>query len=328
MLAPGSMDRRSFLGRGSAMAAGLSSWASHARSASAGPAGNAVAPATVPPTESLQGLSTYQLGPQLWVRWNNRLAACYRAHRSQKFPYLFPLAGPASGLSLTSESSLPYPHHRSNYFACDRVLGGNYWQEGLEKGQILSVGPRWGAVTPTSVEILDACEWRVGENPAVMKDRRMLRLSFASPRLRFVDWEIEWTALVDLAIPKTNHSLFAIRGADDIVPAGGGTLVNAEAATGEKGTFGKASAWCAFHGDRPGGVHEGIALFDHPGNPWSPCPWFTRDYGFLSPTPLDFRTEPLPFKAGQRFRLRYRLVLFAGTPSEADLPALHRAWAA
>jgi hypothetical protein len=33
---------------------------------------------------------------------------------------------------------------------------------------------------------------------------------------------------------------------------------------------------------------EGIALLDHPGNPWSPCKWFTRDYGFISPSPFNW----------------------------------------
>ena len=35
-----------------------------------------------------------------------------------------------------------------------------------------------------------------------------------------------------------------------------------------------------------GGVTEGIAIFQHPGNRWYPSKWFTRDYGFFSPTPM------------------------------------------
>jgi len=112
-------------------------------------------PAAEPGTD---GLTTYQLGPQIWVRWNNRPLTCYRAHRSQKYPYLYPLAGPQTGLSLTTETALPWPHHRSLFFGCDRVNGGNYWQEEFDKGQILSAGPKlakprrnpWKSSTPVT----------------------------------------------------------------------------------------------------------------------------------------------------------------------------------
>ncbi len=317
-----SLPRREFLGRALAGAAGAVMGGTGGAVTRAG-AGAPVDPLTGPMT----GLATYQVGPQFWVRWDNRIVTCYRAHRSQKFPYLYPLAGPASGLSLTAESSLPYPHHRSAYFGCDRVNGGNYWQEGLERGQIQSTGPSWGEVTPTSVELRDECEWRLPGAPVVMKDARRIRVTVPGPRWRFIDWDLVWTAVVDVTIPKTNHSLFSIRGAEDIVPTGGGTLINAEGATGEKGTFGKPSAWCAFQGRRLGGIQEGIALFDHPANPWSPCPWFTRDYGFLSPTPLFFREQPYALAAGQSVRLRYRLVLFEGTLEQAELAARYREWA-
>ena len=32
-----------------------------------------------------------------------------------------------------------YPHHTSLLFGCDLVNGGNYWQEGLERGRMISV---------------------------------------------------------------------------------------------------------------------------------------------------------------------------------------------
>jgi hypothetical protein len=178
------------------------------------------APAGGPPTEG-QGLTTYQLGPQIWIRWNNRLLTCYRAHRSQKYPYLYPLAGPVSGLSLTAETALPFPHHRSLFFGCDRVNGGNYWQEGYEKGQILSAGPRLGQAGKESVEILDACEWQKPGEPVVMKDERKLTVTVAGPRLTFIDWEILWQAVVDVQVQKTNHALFSMRAASDLTPLGG-----------------------------------------------------------------------------------------------------------
>jgi hypothetical protein len=284
-----------------------------------------------PAVDESAGLTTYQLGPQIWVRWNNRLLTCYRAHRSQKYPYFYPLTGPVSGLSLTDETALPWPHHGSLFFGCDRVNGGNYWQEDFDKGQILSGGPKLGKATKEFVEILDACDWQRPGGPVVMKDQRRITVRVPNERLRFIDWEIEWQARENIVIQKTNHALFSMRAALDIAPKGGGNLVNAEGATREKGTFGKKSAWCGFFGSRAGMAGdsvEGIAIFDHPRNPWSPCPWFTRDYGFASPTPFYLMDKPWQLAAGNSVTLRYRVVLHGGDPKAAKLAALYREWTA
>jgi len=285
--------------------------------------------AEIQPEPGAEKLTAYQDGPQVWVRWNNAQLTGYRAHGSQKYPYLFPLAGPVTGLSLTTESSVPYPHHRSVLFACDRVNGGNYWQGPVPEGQIVSVGLKLGKVTPESAEILDRCEWRRPGRPVVMTDRRRLTVTVASPRLRFLDAEITWTAVEDVTVQKTNHSLFSVRAAADVIPWAGGTLVNSAGLSGEKATFGKPAAWCTCFGKRqgfPGDVVEGIALLDHPKNPWAPTPWFTRDYGFISPSPFNFIAKPWQLAAGQSVELRYRVVLYAGTPEEIGLGGIYKAW--
>jgi len=289
------------------------------------------APKLVPGADRL---TAYQVGPHIWVRWANRLLTSYRAHPTQKYPYLYPLTGPLSGLSLTTETSLPYPHHRSLLFACDRVNGANFWQGGLESGQIISSGPKLGETAARSVELSDRCEWRAGSKSVVMRDRRRIVITVAHDRLRLIDFDIRWEAAQDVAVPRTNHSLFALRAAPDMTPWRGGTLLNSEGAAGEKATFGKPADWCTYFGRRrpPGSrpfadqIVEGIALFDHPENPWAPTPWFTRDYGFISPTPLYFRDTPWRLSAGQAIRLRYRVVLYAGTAEQADLPTLFQKW--
>jgi hypothetical protein len=75
-------------------------------------------------------------------------------------------------------------------------------------------------------------------------------------------------------------------------------------------------------------VVEGVALFNHPLNPWKPCPWFTRDYGFISPNPLHFAAKPWQLAAGKSVQLRYRVVAYAGTPTDAGLEGIYKAWAA
>ena len=162
-----------------------------------------------------------------------------------------------------------------------------------------------------------------------MRDQRRFKITVAGPRLRMIDAQITWTAVADATILKTNHSLFALRAARDITPWGGGTLVNANGEEGEKATFGRQAAWCAYWGKRRGNpaVVEGIALLDHPQNHWSPCKWFTRDYGFISPTPMNFIDTSWTLAAGKSVTLRYRVLLFAGDPKEAQIDRNYRAWA-
>ena len=60
-------------------------------------------------------------------------------------------------------------------------------------------------------------------------------------------------------------------------------------------------------------------LLQHPSNPWYPSPWFTRDYGFMSPTPMYWpeNDKETLMKKGTVLNLRYRVLVHAGTHLEA-----------
>ena len=316
-----SINRRHFMRLSTVAVATPAAFCSKAQPAPA-PAQRRVAPDS-------EELTNYQIGPQIWLRWHNEPLMSYRAHPTQKYPYFFPVMGPVSGLSLTSESSLPWPHHRSLFFGCDFVNGGNYWQDALERGQIISKGPKAIEATKRSVVIVDECEWKQPDQPVQMTDERKFSLTLASPQLRIMDVEIQWSAVVDVTIQKTNHALFAIRTANDISPWGGGRLVSSEGQEGEAQTFGKPARWCAFFGRRAqakGEPVEGIALMDHPKSPWAPCPWFTRDYGNISPMPFNWLKAPWHLAAGKSVHIKHRVVMFAGDPEEAGLNKLYEDW--
>ncbi|MGC8887421.1 MAG: PmoA family protein [Verrucomicrobiia bacterium] len=280
------------------------------------------------PTSDSKGITFNCSGFDIWIRKNNEILACYRAHPTQKYPYVYPLIGPKSGISLTTETALPWYHHRSIFFGCDRVNGDDYWSQELDKGKIISSEPKVVQLTKQNLQIHDSCRWVSPKNEVVMRDERKINFTFTVDTFYFMDWEILWSAEVDITIQKTNHSLFSIRAAPDITPSEGGFLINAKGEQGEKNTFGKKSEWCAFYGKRKhSNCIEGIALLDHPNNPWSPAPWFTRDYGFISPTPLNFIEKPLFLNKGDSLLLKYRVVAFAGAPDEIILNKLYSDWA-
>ena len=61
------------------------------------------------PDAAAKGLTVYQKDDSILIRFDNLPVVAYRAQPSLKYPYFCPLNGPASGLSLTTESAIPYP---------------------------------------------------------------------------------------------------------------------------------------------------------------------------------------------------------------------------
>jgi hypothetical protein len=285
------------------------------------------APPATPEAASRPRLSAERLDDRLVVRVDDRTFTCYRFGAGQKYPYFYPVNGPLSGVSVTTESSLPWPHHRSVFLACDKVNGGNYWQEGNEEGQIVSRGPAVVHPGPDRVEIADECEWRRPGTPPVLVDRREIRIEAPSPRLRTIQFRVVLVPQVEVRIERTNHSLFAARVAPELAAQAGGVLRNAASALGERGTFGAASPWCDVSGTRFG-LREGIAILDSPRNRFHPPRWFTRDYGFFSPTPFNWLDDAgLRLAPGERLELEYLVVVHAGDADEAGIAGLFARWA-
>ena len=94
------------------------------------------------PAEESKGLTAYLKDNRILFRYANLPVMSYRASSDNKYLYFYPLAGPKSGFSLTTESALPYPYHRGLWVACDPLNGGNYWADnGLEFGQLWRRSP-------------------------------------------------------------------------------------------------------------------------------------------------------------------------------------------
>ena len=72
---------------------------------------------------------------QVVVNVDGKLFTCYKFVDSQKYPYFWPVNGPLSGKSITTETSDPYPHHHSLFFGCDRVNGGNYCRTSIHEAR-------------------------------------------------------------------------------------------------------------------------------------------------------------------------------------------------
>jgi hypothetical protein len=267
-------------------------------------------------------LSAVKIGNRIDVVIGDKFFTSYHFGDNEKYPFFFPVNAPVSGAGVTSMRNGIWPHHSSLYLGCDRVNGGNYWQEGLERGRIISAGARLVEAQGEKIIIEDECIWKRPDAPAPIIDRRKIIISAPAPTVWQLDFNIEMEMLMDVVIEKTNHSLFSVRIDPDLSVDQGGKMINADGKETEKGTFGQPSPWMDCWNTRKTGI-EGIALLQHPDNPWFPSPWFTRDYGFISPTPMYWPANgnDTRMKKGEKLALRYRVLIHAGDTKQAGIAA-------
>jgi hypothetical protein len=265
-------------------------------------------------------ITAVKVGSKINITIDGKYFTSYIFSDDEKYPFFYPVNGPLSGGSVTSMRNGEYPHHSSLFFGCDLVNGGNYWQEGLERGRIISVNAEIIKQGGDSVVFTDECIWSRPGAISPVKDTRKFIITAPSAGLYQIDVEIKMEMLIDVHIRKTNHSLFSARMAADLSVKNGGTMINAEGAKSEKDTFGKNSPWIDYYGKR-GNFIEGLAIMQHPSNPWYPSPWFTRDYGFMSPTPMYWpeKGDETFMKKGTELLLRYRVVVHAGDNVQAKI---------
>ncbi len=273
-------------------------------------------------------ISAVKKGAKIDVTIDNLFFTSYIFAENEKYPFFYPVNGP-SGAGVTSMRNGTYPHHSSLFFGCDRVNGGNYWQEGLERGRIISLREDIVENDGPKVVIENECIWSRPGAVSPVKDLRKITITAPSKELFQIDFEVTMEMLIDVIIEKTNHSLFSGRMDPALAVVNGGTMINAEGATGEKGTFGKASPWIDCYGKR-GDKIEGMAIMQHPSNNWYPSPWFTRDYGFFSPTPMYWPADDKAtvMKKGETIRLKYRVLVHSGTHETAKIAEEFKKYAA
>ncbi|MBI0399836.1 DUF6807 domain-containing protein [Cyclobacterium marinum] len=266
-----------------------------------------------------QKIEANKIGDRIDVVIDGQFFTSYHFAENEKYPFFFPVNGP-SGALVTSMRNGIYPHHSSLFLGCDRVNGGNYWQEGLDRGQIVSLRAEIEQEKENELTIFNECIWTRPGASAPIKDFRTIRISSTADGAYQIDFDITMEMLEDVIIEKTNHSLFSVRMDQDLNVVNGGTMINAEGDKGEKETFGKPSSWIDFYGNR-GEVVEGLALMQHPSNDWYPSPWFTRDYGFISPTPMNWPEDEkgTQLKKGDAIHLKYRVIVHQGDHLEADI---------
>lgn len=224
-------------------------------------------------------------------------------------PFFYPLVGPASGRSLTRMGHPGAPdhdHHRSVWFAHDKVSGVNFWGDG-HPARVRQ--KQWLAYTDGDAEAVMAVRlgWADGHDPKDLLEQDLFAAVTPAP------WgdtcvELQTTfrpTAGHLEFGKTNFGFLAVRVAKELSAAfGNGALINSGGAVGEPAVFGKPAAWVDYSGVQYG-VAEGVTAFDHPSNPGHPAAWHVRDDGWMGPSAC--RAGALTTTRAEPLTLRYLL---------------------
>ena len=256
-------------------------------------------------------------GHDLEVWQGGQLFTAYRTDPREHRPWFYPVNAPG-GVSVTQEFNDPWPHHASLWLAHGNVNGHEVWLDGPDRGRIVHQGFHQREATEDQARFADRCEWLSASGQRLLDDERSFRF-FARDGKRFIDAEFTLRpAGVAVVLGKTNHAFFSARVTTSISVDQGGRLENAQGSADEASSFAQPSPWCDGSGPLlPDGRWSGIAILDHPGNPWHPPPWFTRDYGFLSPTPFHWGEHEVP--GDGTLHVKYRVVVHEGNASDADI---------
>lgn len=200
-------------------------------------------------------------------------------------PFFYPIHGP-SGASLTRmghPGAANHDHHRSVWFAHNKVLGIDFWSDATD-ARVRQL--EWLCYKDGDDEAIMSSRlgWYDGHDPKPLIEQELVA---AVCRDEKNQWQLELQATFKpvadmLEFGQTNFGFLAVRVAKSLSAYfGGGQLTNSEGRVGEAAIFGHAARWMDYSGPVPGDKHAGITYFDHPQNPKYPTRWHVREDGWM-----------------------------------------------
>lgn len=234
-------------------------------------------------------------------------------------PFFYPLLGP-SDLSLTRmghPGASNHDHHRSIWFAHQKVLGIDFWSDQTE-ATIRQL--RWLAYVDGDDEARMAVEmgWYDGHDPQPLILQELIAaVAPADGDGLLVELQTSLRSQAEsLELGVTNFGLLAVRVAKSISAVfGDGVLTGSSGEQTEQRLFGKAWSWIDYSGSIDQGVTEGITYFDHPENLTYPSKWHVRDDGWMGASIC--RDAPVMLANSHSTTWRYLLHAHAG-PVDLD----------
>jgi len=245
-------------------------------------------------------------------------------------PFFYPLRS-AKGTRLTRMGHPGAPnhdHHRSVWFAHHKVAGVDFWGD-LGKGRVKQ--KQWLAFEDGESEAVMAVllGWFDGAGRELMEQEVVAAWRPGTGLGYELELQLTFRPIGDeLELEKTNFGFLAVRMAKELSGHfGNGALRDSEGRKGEKAIFSESARWVDYSGPTaavPDG-REGIAYFDHPGNPNYPAHWHVREDGWMG---AGFcLAKAFTLKRGSPLVLRYLLLSHSGNAGQPQLEAVAKHFA-
>jgi len=247
-------------------------------------------------------------------------------------PYLHPLRTP-SGQDLTLERPDDHPWHRGLWFSWKTINDVNYWEEdvkaGVSEGRSLIRKVRSELNDDFSAKIVVDITYRDRKGPTI-RESRTLHISPATQSRGYtITWNHSFTALKDVLLDlekPAKHGGVQWGGYAGLSFRGAATLrqplfraSNGWSSSEDTTGYGEKATWMdmtAYTGEGQT-LPAGITIFDHPGNPRYPSPWYiwyaAGEHLFFTPSLLF--DGPLSMKKGEKLNLNYQTFIHDGKPS-------------
>lgn len=245
---------------------------------------------------------------------------------ARKKPAIHPVRTPA-GHVLTRMSPPDHPWHRALWFTIKYVNEENFWEEQPPYGVLRHVAEpeQRGPDDAGRTSVTGAIRWiRPDRSSVAFEERRRLTHVPLAHDAYAIDLDTTLTAVEDTTIrsePFTTwggYGGLSVRGRPDWHDT---RLLLADGSEHDR-VIAARSPWCDLTGPVGEGDGDvgGLAVLDHPGNVRHPVPWYgsTRaatygDEGWANFLNAAFLfEEPLTIPAGERLRVRHRVVVHDG----------------
>ena len=245
--------------------------------------------------------------------------------------YFHPLAT-VDGKVLTAFQPADHPWHRGLWWSWKFINGVNYWEEDSHTHQSDGINELTGVAVKPGADFSATAELRFsyhlpGTAP-IMTEVRKLAVGRPDEAGQYgIDWTSVFTAgaarvKLDRTPPADQqggspfggYAGLSLRFPPDLK---GWAYRTSEGKPGTAEAHGQPARWVDFSG-----LGAGISVFDHPGNPRHPSPWYvfySQALIYFSPALLFH--DPLELAAHQSLKLRYRILVHSRAVTKEQIEA-------
>ncbi|MFP6901570.1 MAG: PmoA family protein [Opitutales bacterium] len=276
-------------------------------------------------------------------------------------PYLYPVYGPTGApmtrnypMKLVEGERHDHPHHRGINFGHEGIGGVDSWSEQLTWVELAKNPKRaklaaerlkaLGRIKHRAYEkleanderalVIESCDYLDASGNKVLTEER--RMTFRVRKgVHFIDFDQDLIASEGPVVfeDKKDAGLsIRVPTSMDVTSERGGTIVNSEGDR-DKAAWSKKAKWCDYHGPVEG-ERLGVAILNHPSSFRHPTGWHVRTYGLFTANPFAGRQfnknapdASFELKAGQRIKLRHRILFHKGDEKQGRVAEAYQAYA-